>query len=364
MSNEIKMTTAPGALLSKAMMPGYKFRMVDAVQGEFAAINTPKLLTTMLSVDVNSHKSKSFLFDVEEMTAQLMNGKSFTEVGNKFTQDVASQLSFGIPSFGGAFSVNVADWNEKRIPNSTEMMDEEYVVAKQRMKVEAALDLLNELAIAQLITADTNYVAGGPGAVYNYSTVFTGSARPAATTLNFTTNADNRQKLREIIEDAIDVTTDALAKRMKSASGYIFVCGKNLFTAIYGLEANVDSPRELRTPEDFQSEGMPVISAGDFSNFRAFSHSSGAMIVKYTANILGTKLIGDDDGYLIPVGVENMFSIELAPAQTRDDAGKDAQALYMWTEADRRGIHFEFETNRLFMNRSPEAITAFTGVYA
>lgn len=357
MSKVVTLNSSPASLV-KAMQPGYAFRMVDVVEADFQAINTPQLLTALMAPSVNTHMSKSFIYDQVSEEGQILSGKSYSERGELFTKEQAKQLTFAIPSFGGTFSVLARDYAEKRIPGTNDLMDESYVLGKQLGKVDRAMDLLNELGMASLLVGDTNYVNGGPFTAYDYSNEIRGASRAAALTPDL--DALDIIEWRTIVEDAIDKTAEKLGKAGKSASGYVMVAGKNFFNKLYALEAQLGLPRDLKTGSDFASEGMPTITVGEFANFRAFVDSANVMVVKYTANILGSALIGADDAYLVPVGVENMFSIELAPADTREAINKEAQAMYVWTDEDRRGVYYEVESNRLFFNRNPELITAFT----
>jgi hypothetical protein len=347
------------ARLSKALGSGYSFGVNDIVQAEFQAVNKPRLLTSLLmsEMDVNSHITNSFVYDVVQKSLQLPGGKSFTERGPDLDKDKAIQRAFTIPSFGLVWNVAPQDYRNKRRPGGApgELMDEAYVAGLMQEKAVDGWDVMNELAIATLITDDQNIVRDGPGTQYTFHEEFFGTARPAAINLNLagTTEMANRQtmvNLRRQLQQRVGLAG-------KSMRDVIVLAGDTFFQERMELEALNGLSREIRQAQDLASQRVPEITAGGM-NYDAFTGIDGTTYVNYGSSILaGTQLIDDDLAFMLPIGVENFMSIELAPAVTRSYVNQEAQAMYMWTKVDERaGVLAEMESNRLYMNRNPEFI--------
>jgi hypothetical protein len=85
------------------------------------------------------------------------------------------------------------------------------------------------------------------------------------------------------------------------------------------------------------------------------------MYIHYGANIQGTKLIADDNAYMVPIGAENFMKKIYAPAQTRTYANTSAQSLYAWVEEkERTGVTMYQESNFLPLNVNPQLIRHLT----
>lgn len=349
------------AQLFKELSGGHNFTLTDRVDGDFKFINKPRLLTSLMTPAVNTHRSRSFLYDVVPVTAQIPGGKSYSERGPDLKKDKAHQEAFGIPSFGLVYNVLPQDYDGKRVPNgsNSELMTEDYVVGLQQGKALDAFDLLNEVGMATLLVSDANYLAGGPFTAYDYSTVLTGSSRAAATdlllgSLDVLTTRTTLASKRKLIEQK-------LGEAGKDASGIVVVCGDVLFGKLWEQQANLGLGRPLLNSLDLASMALPTITDGAF-RYDNFDSEAGVTIINYGATIIGgSKMIGDDDGYMFPIGVSNTFTIELAPAMVRGIVNTEAEAMYMFTEAGiRTGVTTEIESNRLFLNRNPELIIELT----
>lgn len=349
------------ASLNKALGSGYNFGIDDIVQAEYRGINKPRLLTQLMTNEfsVNSHRTNSFVYDIISTTAQLPAGKSYTAKGPDLDKDTAEQKSFVIPSFGLTWNVLPQDFLNKRKPGGApgEMMDAAYIVSQLSAKAETAWDLLNELAIAKLITDDQNIVQNGPGTQYTFHTEIFGSARTAAAFLDLA-NTD-QQTIRNTMVDKRRLLEQRAALSGRSFRSVVCICGDDFFSERMALEEQAGIARDLRTAIDLASQRVPEISSGP-ATYDAFTAIDGITYIRYGSEVIGgTKLIGDDKGYLIPVGVENMLSIELAPAVTMSTVNQEAQAMYMWAKEDERlGIMTEIESNRLYFNRAPDLIIA------
>ena len=139
----------------------------------------------------------------------------------------------------------------------------------------------------------------------------------------------------------------------------IILCGKSFFNKRLELEKQEAIAREIRQTLDLQSMAVPKSNFGARESFayQNFESFDGALYIRYSASILGTKLIADDDAYLVPLGAQNFLARAYAPANTRQYVNTEAQSKYAWMEVhDRRGVTLAEESNVLFMNRLPELI--------
>lgn len=347
--------------LYKALAGGHSFQLTELVQADFKAVNTPSLLTSLLmdpEMDVNRHTGSAFIYDVVNRTQQLPGGKSYTERGPDLNKDDAFQRTFAIPSFGLVWNVMPQDYRGRRAPGGTpgEYMDEAYVAGRMQEKALTAWDLMNELAIAKLIVDDQNLVLSGPGTQYTYHQEMFGTARPGPIFTDLANTSESAH--RTLMIQTRRQLQQLLALAGKSATrGFLVVAGDDYFTKRAALEEQTGLARDLRTAIDLASQRLPEVNAGGF-NYDMFTAIDGITYVNYGSNILaGQKLIPDDKAYMIPLGVENMLSIELAPAVTRSHVNEEAQAMYMWVEEhERKGVLAEIESNRLYLNRNPELI--------
>ena len=364
MTTQVKLNGAIAHLM-KGMTSNTGSNLVELreVDTEYTGILVPQLLTTLMGFSTSNRKTRAFIYDDVAETGVLPNGKAYHDKGELIGKDGYSQHTFAIPSYGIQYAINCEDYAEKRKPGTTDQfMDLSYLDEREQRKVMKAFDLLSELNAGSLLTSDTpNFLDGGLITPPNFYTELVGGARPAATPVDFTALA-SLGEYRDITEAAVDATEELVSTKQRSVSRYVMVCGKDFFNAVRTLEAQENLAREIRGI-DLAQEGLPMMADGSFQNIRTFEGSDGIVYIKYSASILGTKLIADDDAYLIPVGMENAFVIEYAPASTLDTINKEAQPMYMWSHEDRRQASFEFESNRLYMSRIPQAITHFAGTF-
>ena len=75
---------------------------------------------------------------------------------------------------------------------------------------------------AQLLTAGTNRVAGGPFTSYDFHLDILGTARPSATPVDFTAATDPR----DVIAGEVEKLQDKAAKYGLTVSNVVAICGK------------------------------------------------------------------------------------------------------------------------------------------
>lgn len=318
----------------------------------------PKLLSTLLGASEFSKDylmSDTFKLDLTYETAALPAGKPYSGMGPDLVKDVPKQHIWSVPSFGIRFNVSPADYILRRKPGTTDMLTEADVIAAMNKKANLAWELHKELAIAQLITADTNIISSGPFSIYNFYTELTGGARAAATAV----------ELDDVNTDSIAIMNTQkktlkqnLARAGESASTIMCLCGDTFFSQRFEIEQNTSLARELKSMKDFASEAVTSVNIAGW-DYDAFKGAlDGILYVNYGSEIIaGTNLIADTAGWLIPLGANRFLHEAYAPARTRQYANTQALNMYAWTNIDdRSGVTTMYEQNILYADINPTFI--------
>lgn len=353
MSNPVELFKAIGQSTTNAYL------MTDVTQPIVRKPLKPGLLSAILTPNVEYLQTGVFEFDNIEYTAQLPVGKALPEVPTaQLTKDKPTKKYFEVPSFGLSYTLTPKDIHKRRKIGTNELMSIEDLVAEMEEKMMLAWDLHRELGLATLLTSDVNIVSGGPGTAYNFYTDLTGGARPAATDMTLgSTSIDHfvtEQEQSELLQEE-------LARYGLSAQRIALICGRDYFNGRLEIEKQEGIARELRSARDLVSEIVPSISDGDF-NYSMFESHSGVILIKYSANIAGTKMIADDDAYMVPLGItENLMTIAYQPAMTMSYVNTVALPMYTWAKEDERaGLVVATESNPLYANLRPKAIRHLT----
>lgn len=323
----------------------------------------PGLLTALLGGEVNVILGQTNVVKYDELTDthQLPEGKAFDGFGPDLQKDKPRQLIYECGSFGLRSNVAPGDYSGKRIPGSMDLMDEAYLIDRMNMKAERSWMYFEELSLAQLLTTDTNITRNGPQPVYNYYTDILGSARPAKISMQLGNSSVDHWQL---FAEQLDLLETDVEKTMNSMQMGLVICGKNFFNQRLDIEKQEGLARDIRGPLDLASMDVPISNFGSGNGkfqYQWFDSHDGLRYVRYSANILGTKMIGDNDAYLIPVGAENFMKKFYAPAQTRTYVNTTAQTRYAWSkESERNGVTMMQESNVLPINVNPQLIRALT----
>lgn len=353
--------------LRKELSGGHKFELEERLDSsEFRTFLKPDLLTELFSPTVTPHDGTTFLWDVVTKQSQRVGGKSYSEDGPSLIKDVATQRSAAIPAFGVTFEVAAEDVIRRRKAGAAGTVKEAIadIMADQSEKMMNAYDIFNEDAMVELLVNDQNIVSGGPFVAQEWHNLYEGVSRPAAQDLAM--GSATPESVRDAFNAAIDTIEENLKRRGLRSRGYVNICGKAMFNKLVGVETDLGTDYDIRPTLNLKVEAIPSMMMGEH-RYRNFTASqTGVTHIQYQASMVGgtggggTPMIGNNDCYLIPVGVENMFTIELAPDVTLDNAGELAQPMYMYYEENRHELRVASSTNRLFMNRVPNAIKAFT----
>lgn len=319
----------------------------------------PGLFTALLTPHRDYKDTSVFSFDVGETTVQLPAGKSFTEIGTvEIEKDHLAKKYLEIPSFELGYTLSPTDRAARKKPGSTELMNEEDLIIEMEAKLKLGWELFEELALAELIVNDRNIIRGGPHTQYNFHQELLGEARAAKVDMDLgDQNADHFINFGEVKDEF----EEELRRYGISAERIMVPCGRTFFNARLEIEKQVGITRELSSVRDLVSEIVPTMTVGDF-NYQMFESHDGLIYVKYSANITGTKMIADEDAYMVPIGItENLIEVVYAPAVTQSYVNTTALDMYTWTDSDERaGLTVMTESNRLYANRRPKAIKRLT----
>ncbi len=320
----------------------------------------PELLTALMGganlVNKVYGQTSVFQYDETKYTPQLVNGKRFDERGKDIGKDKAVTRYYEIGSKGIRLNVAPEDYDGRSKPGTNELLTEADVLADQIMKAQEAFVLETELEYGQLLTAGTNRTAGGPAASYDFHQDILGSARAAATTIDF---ASTTVDPHEVVRKQKNLLANKLAKYGLSADGYMVIAGENFMDAAYEAEKLESLGRPLRSTLDLASQAVPTIDSNGYRFDNFLSELSGVEYVRYGSNIIaGEKIIGDNDAYMIPlISGEGMVKEVYAPAKVRGIVNTQAMGMYSWFYTDDfAGVTGFYEQNKLTALVRPDLI--------
>jgi hypothetical protein len=322
----------------------------------------PKLLTALFGGEINNIPldTNTVKYDDIEDTAQLPNGKRFDEFGKRLGKDKPRELIYSVGSFGVTGNVAPSDVVNRRKMGTSELLTEDELVSRMLRKADVSWGLFNELAFAQLLTTDSNITLGGPMSTYDYFDDVTGATRIA------TFGGDGKISMQlgadvdhwQLFQEQTELLETDVEKTMNSSSMTVAICGKSFFNQRLEIEKQAGLARDLKLELDMQSMGVPTSSFGSGRfNYQWFDSFDGIRYIRYSANILGAKLIADEDAYLVPIGAEKFMKMAYAPAQTREYVNTSALTRYAEMEThNRRGVTVSTESNVLPLSVNPQLI--------
>lgn len=165
--------------------------------------------------------------------------------------------------------------------------------------------------------------------------------------------ANAGQDPMEVIEDA-RLHIALQAGDNAGAYNIIALCSPKFFSAL------VHHPLVELAYTYYSSSQEPLRrrlgAGGEQSIYRVFEHKGMTFIEDISGNI------PDGEARLMPMGIDQMFQLHFAPADTLEDANTPAQELYMWYKhsAYLREQKIESETSMLAVNTRPELVVKAT----
>lgn len=151
--------------------------------------------------------------------------------------------------------------------------------------------------------------------------------------------------------DAVRASEDELGLGPNKAKGYVALCGPTLMDAIRA------HPSFLAATAGYQAAAIQLADHrhGDIQigacRFVEIRNPSG-----------GPTYVAADVGYLVPVGVPNLFKTLFGPADYVEAANREAMPLYMKAEVGPLGkwVDLEAQTNPISICTRPRAVIKLT----
>lgn len=163
-------------------------------------------------------------------------------------------------------------------------------------------------------------------------------------------------KVKQKITEAQRKAEDKLGGLMHR--GFVALCGKGFFDALVNHPAVVAAYDRwqdgafLRTLQRSQVSGAPGF---EFCNVSWH---------EYRGTVGGINFIGDDDAYLVPVGVMDLFETHFAPADYMETVNTNGLPYYAKQEMMRmnKGVELESQSNPISICTRPDVVVKLTKV--
>lgn len=268
-------------------------------------------------------------------------------------QDSSRKEMFPVPFFPLDGKITPADALNFRMIGTADSNEtiENKVKAKVAHIQRSHTELVTRAMYHALVSNSTyepldNAGTEGPS-VRNFSTVW-GDARKQVpnTTFNLTTATTNPW---DVIEE--EGRTHIIDNAGDNSDSYdlIMIVHSAVFTSM------VNHPLVRAAYSNYASEQEPLrLRLGGIANNRVFSHGGLVLVEDKSSLIPATK------GYLIPLGIQDMFGMAYAAANTVEHTDKVAEEVYMFHKADHRSETIESETSFIAMINRPDLVVEFT----
>lgn len=213
-------------------------------------------------------------------------------------------------------------------------------LAKMRRRLDATIEYQRIGALKGLILD-----ADGVTVISNLFTEF-GLTQQTATLSLLTAGAD----IRGEVLAALDKSEEALGAEPNQ--GFHCMAGRNVFRALISHD---------KTQKAYELYEAGAKLRDDVRNGFEFG---GVTFEEYRGGIGGVPFIDDDEAYLFPLGVDEMFITRFAPANYTETANTIGLPLYAKTDPTPlgKGILVEAQSNPLSICTRPRAVIKLTVV--
>lgn len=166
------------------------------------------------------------------------------------------------------------------------------------------------------------------------------------------TNDATKVKLKAV--EATRLVETALGGMMHR--GLVALCGEGFFDALVG-HATVEKAYDRY----LESEFLRTTQRNQQGNAPGFPFA-GVQWREYKGSVGGQDFIGDDDAYLVPMGVPDMFVTNFAPADYMETVNTVGLPYYAKQERMRmdKGVELESQSNPISICTRPDAIVKLT----
>lgn len=313
---------------------------------------TPTVFDQLLNVSDESVTTTTVQVDVVQRNLDLMvaqrRGGERTNIKN------ASYItkSFVTPFFtldGAIKPTDLQNLRQAGTANDVETVDNVRMnIMEDTRRYHAAL---RQKAVAEAIKG-LSYVGNDLYPVYNYYTEF--GVSKTTVPFDFTSATMDPLKQAEIARRAI------VDNAQDGASSYqvVALCGYKFFD---GLLAN---PSFREAYQSYLNGAQPLRDRmGGDSNIRQMTFGNVVYVDVSSQKLGGASLLGDDDAWMIPVGIPNMFRAFYAPGDLISEVNKPGREMYMIEKTDYRSVKMETETSMIVVNTRPELCIFLDGTH-
>ena len=327
--------------------------LIDLTDAINKVPRTPTVFDQLLTVADAGISSTTVQVDVETRNLDLMVAQKRGGERTNIKQASYVTKSFVVPFFtldGAVRPTDIQNLRQAGTANDLETVDNVRLNIMQDIR--RYHRTLRQKAVVEALKGNS-YVGNDLYPVYNYYTEF--GVTQTTVPFDFTNANMDPIAQAEIARRAI------VDKAMDDSSSYqiVCLCGYKFFD---GLLAN-PTFREAYT---YYLNGKQPLRdrMGGNSNIRQMEHGGVVYVDLSSEKVGGASLIGDNDAYFLPVGIEGMFRAFYAPGDLIDEVNKVGKEIYMIEKRDYRSIKMETETSFIVVNTRPELVVKATPTYA
>lgn len=321
--------------------------MLEIVPREYRLITDMNLFT--------EYRGKTTVAQVERIDETVGDFEARRRGGerNYIGTESARLENFNIPFFPLDRQINAADIQNFRAygtENAPKTVEQEVIRVLARLRRYHAQ--LKEKAMFAAVMG-VSYAPGDRRAQYNYYDVWGVDQHTAP--VNF---ADPAIDPTDVIE--AEARAFIIDNAGDNGNNYdiVVLASRQWFSAL------IDHPLVVNAYQYFPSASDPLRrrlgQGAENSNNRAFEHKN----VLYIEDISG--YVPQGQAFIMPRGIDNMFQIHYAPADTVNDANTTAQEMYVWYKSSAyfREEKVESETSFLTVNVRPELVVKSVGTFS
>lgn len=160
--------------------------------------------------------------------------------------------------------------------------------------------------------------------------------------------ANDATKTKEIIRQAIRKSEDVLGGT--TVTGYVGLCGRNFFDAFTGNKKVEEAYNRWQDGEFLRTDNRNGFPFGE------------VQWSEYRGKVGNTAFIGDNEAYLVPLGVPGLFITRFAPADYMEAVNTTGLPYYSKIERMPfdKGVELESQSNALNLCTRPAAIVKLT----
>jgi hypothetical protein len=220
-------------------------------------------------------------------------------------------------------------------------------VERNIARIRKSHDFLRRTAMYTALKGNT-YAQGLAGSQYikNFATVFNVAADVFTGGIDFTAAASDpalfvEKNCREHIIDKSQNNAGSIE--------IVALCGSGFFNSMIHHPLVQAAYSQYMSSQELLRERLGGNVVG-----RAFEHKG----VIYVEDV--SKQIARGDAYILPRGIDDLFQIHYAPADTLEHANTTASDMYIFMEEDRRKVTVETETSFVCVCTRPELVCNLT----